>query len=159
MNKKKSKLCDSLEKVLESIKNGSAELVTVKFPDTEFKPKLTEVPENISQDNAFKDTYKLTTSYAKVLFQPTDNNLYDQCFNLDMTIKGFLLPRMIHLRDNCMGSPNGISFRAYEKMLNKIVRGLWIDLNITIYDRTKEQIEEVKIGRKLFYKWFDSFWF
>ncbi|MCK9273363.1 hypothetical protein M0P65_07545 [Candidatus Gracilibacteria bacterium] len=137
-----------------------------------------KIPEKITLENMFVkkedfedtsenvETIGILNSNSKVLFHPTESELDDQCFNLNMTLDAFILPRLIYYRDNCPSQLICINntINKYTEQVekqentifNEIILGFWLAVNAE--ERTEEITLTIKRARELLAQYWNFLW-
>ena len=93
--------------------------------------------------------------HERVLFHPTDDECYDQCYNLDCTLAAFLLPRLVWFRKHRTGTPCGTSRKKYDEVLDAIIEGLWVRVNEPSYLTRDPRVEKAV---RLLWRYWESLW-
>lgn len=89
----------------------------------------------------------------------TKKQLYNDCFNLDITIAEFVIPRLIHFRDNCIGYPSEFrSIKSWKKCLTKMIISFELLASDDIFMFTEKQKKQCDEGLQLFAKYLYGLW-
>lgn len=79
-------------------------------------------------------------------------------FNLDHTFDLLIYPRLCYFRDHCnFGSPLGMTFEQWNKILNTMIEGFKLSLTID-YPKIKQQ-KKIQKAREYFAKYYNHLWY
>jgi hypothetical protein len=124
------------------------------------------VPKKITTENCFAKPHtwhngETLAHKSRTLFHPTEKELDDQIFNLDATIAGFLLPRMIYFRDKNYGCPPIFeTLEEFTKAINMVIKWLYLFANFDSNDIDSDPIatKEYEDGKKMFIAILEHLW-
>jgi hypothetical protein len=95
--------------------------------------------------------------YKKMQAQLKKRGFCDsECWNLDMTMSQFLLPRLKRFKEINHGFPNGLSEETWNEILDKIITSL--EWNIAQYENDDPQPYTYQEGFDLLGKWYTHLW-
>lgn len=141
--------------------------ITLKRAINCYTPIISQIGEETKKSRQFFDTYGFH---------------FEETWNLDKEIAYFTLVRLVYLRDNLQGFPaillesrypwdttirrrydstltrkeEVIGMRRWKTILDKIIRGLYLDI-ILVYPRGKER-KIIEQAWKLLAEWHDYLW-
>lgn len=104
-----------------------------------------------------KEIKKTEKSKKKLRKQIKERGFDDsECWNLDMTIAQFVLPRLKRLKEITHGYPGNLeSEKEWDKILDKMIRAF----ELTVEDKLdSDNILEYEIGMNLFAQYFRNLW-
>lgn len=142
-----------------------------------------EVPDEINLENAIlnSDRYSghhdnsmslSSAEHNRMFFYPTEEELVDQCFNLDEFLSALILKRLVFYRTyphrntivkkNTQYNPSDeeecrMRIEESDKYLDWLIKGWWIGLNVD--EKTDEQEKHWRDARISFAENFEYFWF
>lgn len=77
-----------------------------------------------------------------------------ECWNLDVTIAKFVLPRLKYLRKNTHGYPPTLTMKEWKATIKKMEKSFKIDVK----DKTNADWDAYQEGMDLFAKYFRQLW-
>lgn len=84
---------------------------------------------------------------------------YEDCWNLDVTIAHFILPRLIQLRKKTIAFPSGFeSLEDWKATLDKMIEAFYLILKDPYSSKLNTSNAKIKEGLTLFAHFFQALW-
>lgn len=84
---------------------------------------------------------------------------FEECWNLDVQIARFVLPRLMHLKKVKIGHPANLnSMDEWDEIMDKMIEAFYLLLSNSYIPKSTEDEEKIKEGLALFAEYFQALW-